>query len=67
MQRFAAVFVHEDLNYLPLSGQLILLAYDLQEGDGVGNVEIAEIEALGCESILGKHSSCYPLYMGGST
>ena len=67
MAGFTAVFVDEDLHDLAFSGQLILFTHDLQEGDGVGEVEIAEVEALGGESIPGKHISCYPLYMGGST
>ena len=44
---FTAVFVHQQFDQFPFSGQLILFAHDLQEGDGVGEVEIAEVEALG--------------------
>ena len=47
MAGFTAVFVDEDLHDLAFSGQLILFTHDLQEGDGVGEVEIAEVEALG--------------------
>ena len=47
MQRFSFVFVDEDLHDLAFPGELVLFADDLQEGDGVSEVEVAEVEALG--------------------
>ena len=47
MAYFPIVLVHQQFDQLAFPGQLVLLAHDLQEGDGVGEVEITEVEALG--------------------
>ena len=44
---FAAVFVYQQFHQFPFPGELVLFADDFQEGDGVGEVEVAEVEALG--------------------
>ena len=43
----AIVFVDEDFHQFSFPGELVLFADDFQEGDGVGEVEPAEVEALG--------------------
>ena len=64
---FTAVFVHQQFDQFPFSGQLILFAHDLQEGDGVGEVEVAEVEAWAAISsetpICVKNFSQFPLWM----
>ena len=47
MPGLSIVLVHQQFDQFAFPGQLVLLAHDLQEGDGVGEVEITEVEALG--------------------
>ncbi len=47
MKRFSVVFVHQQFHQLAFPGQFILLTHDLQEGDGVVEVELTEVEAWG--------------------
>jgi len=65
VQGLAIVLVHQQIHQFPLSGQLVLFAYDHQEGDGemVGpatDIQIQAEEMLRIRSVTGqilaKHS-----------
>ena len=47
MSGFSAVSSHQNFHQFAFSGEAVLFADDLQEGDGVGEVEVAEVEGLG--------------------
>ena len=51
MERFSGVFIHHEVHEFAFSGEFILFAHDFEEGDGVLEVEIAEVEALGQQII----------------
>ena len=44
---FSAVFAYQEVHQFAFSGEAVLFADDLQEGDGIGEVEVAEVEGLG--------------------
>ena len=44
---FSAVSSHQNFHQFAFPGEAVLFADDLQEGDGVGEVEVAEVEGLG--------------------
>ena len=47
MSGFSAVFANQQVHQFAFPGEAVLFADDLQEGDGVGEVEVAEVEGLG--------------------
>jgi hypothetical protein len=44
---FSAVFANQQVHQFAFLGETVLFADDFQEGDGIGEVEVAEVEALG--------------------
>lgn len=54
MSRFPIEFIHHDIHDFAFAGQLVLFADDFQKRDGVLEIEVAEIEALG--GCFGAHA-----------